>query len=89
MKCTLFLVTLFLVAALAYSYLDELLRKELVGAQRKPAGELIKKAYRKRTNFLRFCDQFSFESDEACAANCKLKKHRGGECRGTTCHCWR
>nr|AHY02937.1 defensin B [Panstrongylus megistus] len=88
MKCALCLVTLFLVAALAYSYPAEWVHQQLddtiwkQGTQQN--GVRVKRAT---------CDLFSFESQwftpnhSACAAHCIILGNRGGECKGTICHC--
>nr|AHY02950.1 defensin 1 [Triatoma melanica]AHY02951.1 defensin 1 [Triatoma sherlocki]AHY02973.1 defensin 1 [Triatoma juazeirensis]AHY02966.1 defensin 1a [Triatoma sherlocki]AHY02967.1 defensin 1a [Triatoma melanica] len=92
MKCALSLVTLFLVAALAYSYPADLAQQPLDETQwEQPAGEITEEhaARLKRAT----CDLFSFESKwftpnhAACAAHCILLGNRGGHCVGTVCHC--
>nr|AHY02936.1 defensin A [Panstrongylus megistus] len=88
MKCALCLVTLFLLATVAYSFpAVELEQQELDDAIWTPAeenGARVKRAT---------CDLFSFESKwftpnhAACAAHCIFLGNRGGHCVGTVCHC--
>uniref|UniRef100_A0A224XRH7 Putative defensin n=1 Tax=Panstrongylus lignarius TaxID=156445 RepID=A0A224XRH7_9HEMI len=90
MKCALFLVTLFLVAALAYSFpAAESIQQQLDDTvleqpEAEENGARVKRAT---------CDLFSFESKwftpnhAACAAHCILLGNRGGHCVGTVCHC--
>uniref|UniRef100_A0A224XQZ9 Putative defensin 2 n=1 Tax=Panstrongylus lignarius TaxID=156445 RepID=A0A224XQZ9_9HEMI len=96
MKCALFLVTLFLVAALAYSYPAKLVQQHLDHAiwEQPAGGETtgVHTAHGARVKRVT-CDLLSFETQwftpnhAACAAHCLVRGKRGGECRGTICHC--
>uniref|UniRef100_T1I7B0 INVERT_DEFENSINS domain-containing protein n=3 Tax=Arthropoda TaxID=6656 RepID=T1I7B0_RHOPR len=92
MKCILSLVTLFLVAAMVYTYPAELiLLQQLDDARWEPAGEITEEhlARMKRAT----CDLLSFQSQwftpnhAACAAHCLFLGYKGGNCQGTICHC--
>ncbi|KAK9509725.1 hypothetical protein O3M35_006980 [Rhynocoris fuscipes] len=92
MKCALAFVTLFMLAAMVYSYpsLAEQ-SQQLDDSLWEPAGEVTEEhvARLKRAT----CDLFSFQSKwvtpnhAACAAHCLLRGNRGGQCKGTICHC--
>nr|ATU82749.1 secreted Defensin-like peptide [Pristhesancus plagipennis] len=92
MKCALAFITLFMLAAVAYSFpsLGEG-TQQLDDALWEQAGEVTEEhvARLKRAS----CDLFSFQSQwvtpnhAVCAAHCILRGNRGGECKGTICHC--
>ncbi|XP_073995856.1 defensin-like [Rhodnius prolixus] len=92
MKCILSLITLFLVAAIAYSYPAELnLQQQLDDALREPTGKKTEVHLTRRKRVT--CDLFSFESQwftpnhSVCAAHCLTMGYKGGYCQDTICHC--
>uniref|UniRef100_A0A224XRA1 Putative defensin n=1 Tax=Panstrongylus lignarius TaxID=156445 RepID=A0A224XRA1_9HEMI len=93
MKCTLCLVTLFLVAAFAYSYPAAELAQQQFDDHiwDEPADGEISRVHAPRVKRDYICgviEPGSFTLNHAgCNSHCRVRGHRGGHCGGTTCQC--
>uniref|UniRef100_A0A224Y299 Putative defensin 2 n=1 Tax=Panstrongylus lignarius TaxID=156445 RepID=A0A224Y299_9HEMI len=90
MKCTLCLVTLFLVVALAYSYpAAELAQQQLVEAVwEQPAVEVhASRVKRDHICGVVLPGPLPGLNHEGCNSHCRIQGYKGGVCAGPSCQC--